>query len=266
MVGLIVVGAALSSQLVARIGARPLITFGPLLAAGGMFWLSRITEHSTYAGGLLGPMMLTGLGMGLTFVPLSLVALAKVPNKDTGVASSLLNTGQQVGGSIGLAILGTVAWSAVASNTKSAIAATHGAHLSTAAQTAIGNHALAYGFGQRVPGVGRDLAPRGGHRAGDDPDQAGGHGRASTRWRHRCYGQTVAREHGKPGQERRVTTSRRPGLRSCLWLTICSSCTPPPAPLPLDEFTDWYDNEHVPARLALRTGSVRWPGSARRTR
>jgi hypothetical protein len=71
-----------------------------------------------------------------------------VPNKDTGVASSLLNTGQQVGGSIGLAILGTVAWSAVASNTKSAIAATNGAHLSTAAQTAISNHALAFGFGK----------------------------------------------------------------------------------------------------------------------
>ena len=148
MVGMIVVGAGLSSQLVARIGARPLITGGPLLAAVGMLWLSRVTEHSTYAGGLLGPMMLTGLGMGLTFVPLSLVALAKVPNKDTGVASSLLNTGQQVGGSIGLAILGTVAWSAVASNTKSAIAATHGAHLSAAAQTALGNHALAYGFGK----------------------------------------------------------------------------------------------------------------------
>jgi EmrB/QacA subfamily drug resistance transporter len=148
MVALIVVGAGLSSQLVARIGARPLMTVGPLLAAGGMLWLSRITEHSTYAGGLLGPMMLVGLGMGLTFVPLSLVALAKVPNKDAGVASALLNTGQQVGGSIGLAILGTVAWSAVASNTKSAIAATHGAHLSAAAQTALSNHALAYGFGR----------------------------------------------------------------------------------------------------------------------
>ncbi|HEY1705095.1 MAG TPA: MFS transporter [Trebonia sp.] len=148
MVAAIMVGAGLSSQLVARIGARPLITAGPLLAAGGMLWLSRITEQSTYAGGLLGPLMLTGLGMGLTFVPLSLVALAKVPHKDTGVASSLLNTGQQVGGSIGLAILGTVAWSAVASNTKSAITAAHGAHLSAAAQTALSNHALAYGFGR----------------------------------------------------------------------------------------------------------------------
>jgi MFS family permease len=148
MVATILLGAGLSSQFVARIGARPLMTVGPLIATGGLFWLSRISEHSSYAGGLLGPMMLTGLGMGLTFVPLSLVALAKVPDADAGVASSLLNTGQQVGGSIGLAILGTVAWSAVASNTKSAIAATHGAHLSTAAQGALTNHALAYGFGR----------------------------------------------------------------------------------------------------------------------
>jgi len=148
MVGAILLGAASSSQLVARIGARPLITGGPLVAAVGLFWLSRISEHSSYTGGLLGPMMLVGLGMGLTFVPLSLVALAKVPNKDTGVASSLLNTGQQVGGSIGLAILGTVAWSAVASSTKSALAAAHGAHLSPAAQLAVTNHALAYGFGR----------------------------------------------------------------------------------------------------------------------
>jgi EmrB/QacA subfamily drug resistance transporter len=148
MVATILFGAGLSSQLVARIGARPLITGGPLVATIGLLWLSRISENSTYAGGLLGPELLVGLGMGLTFVPLSLVALAKVPNKDTGVASSLLNTGQQVGGSIGLAILGTVAWSAVASSTKSAIAATGGAHLSPAGQVALANHALAYGFGR----------------------------------------------------------------------------------------------------------------------
>jgi hypothetical protein len=68
--------SALSAQLVSRIGARPLMTLGPVLAAGGMFWMSRLSEHSTYAGGLLGPIMLTGAGMGLTFLPLSLVSLA----------------------------------------------------------------------------------------------------------------------------------------------------------------------------------------------
>jgi hypothetical protein len=107
--------------------------------------------------------MLTGLGMGLTFVPLSLVALAKVPHKDTGAAASLLNTGQQVGGAIGLAVLGTVAWSAVASNTRSAVAAAQPrARLRVRA---------------RVPGGGGDRDPRGDHRAGDDPGQEVGPGR-----------------------------------------------------------------------------------------
>jgi EmrB/QacA subfamily drug resistance transporter len=152
MVSMIMVGAALSSQLVARIGARPLIIGGSAIAAGGMFWLSRLTEHSSYAGGLLGPMMLTALGLGLLFVPMSLVSLAKVPNSDAGAASSLLNAGQQVGGAIGLAVLGTVAWSAVYSNLRSTAAAAHGAaaHLTPAAakaaQTVAYNHALSYGF------------------------------------------------------------------------------------------------------------------------
>jgi EmrB/QacA subfamily drug resistance transporter len=147
MVAAIMVGAGLSSNLVTRIGARPLMIMGPAFAAGGLFWLSQVSEHSTYAGGLLGPMMLTGLGMGLTFVPLSLVSLAGVGNDDAGIAASLLNVGQQVGGSVGLAILGTVAWSAVASNLRSA-SATAGSHLSQAAQTAMSNHALAFGFGR----------------------------------------------------------------------------------------------------------------------
>jgi len=127
--------------------ARALLLAGSAVGAVGMLWLSQINEHSTYVGGLLGPMILTGFGMGLTFVPLSLVSLAGVSNDDAGVASSLLNTGQQVGGSIGLAILGTVAWSAVASNLHSA-AATAGANVSKAQQLAMSNHALAYGFGR----------------------------------------------------------------------------------------------------------------------
>ncbi len=96
-----------------RIGARPLLLVGSVFGAGGLFWLSQVKETSSYAGGLLGPMMVAAFGFGLMFVPLSLLALSKVREEDTGVASSLLNTGQQVGGSIGLAILGTVAWSFV---------------------------------------------------------------------------------------------------------------------------------------------------------
>ncbi len=93
MVAMIMLASGIASQLVARIGARPLMLAGSAIATGGMFWLSRINEHSHYASGLLGPMMVTAFGMGLIFVPISLVALAKVADNDAGVASSLLNIG-----------------------------------------------------------------------------------------------------------------------------------------------------------------------------
>lgn len=156
MVAMILVGTAAASQLVSRIGARPLMIAGSVIATGGMFWLSRITEHSHYVSGLLGPMMVTATGLGLIFVPLSLIALTRVANTDTGVASSLLNTGQQVGGALGLAVLGTVAWSAVSNSLRSQAAAAAAAaktatvHLSAAQQAALqkaaANHALATGF------------------------------------------------------------------------------------------------------------------------
>jgi hypothetical protein len=92
---------------------------GSASLAGGLFWLSRINGHSCHVGGLLGPMLIIAVGLGLLFVPMSLVPLTKVRNVGTGVASSLLNVGQQVSGSIGLAVLGTVVWSAVATSVRS---------------------------------------------------------------------------------------------------------------------------------------------------
>ncbi len=79
---------ALASPLVARFGPRPLILTGSAAVAGGMFWLSRVNEHSGYASHLLGPQFVISLGLGLVFVPLSLVALYKVAEQDSGVASS----------------------------------------------------------------------------------------------------------------------------------------------------------------------------------
>ena len=114
----VVIASALASRLVPRIGPRPLILAGAAAVAGGMFWFSRLTEHAGYAGQLLGPMLVTACGLGLVFVPLSLVALHNVAEQDSGVASSLLNTGQQVGGAIGLALLGTVAWTTVADSVR----------------------------------------------------------------------------------------------------------------------------------------------------
>src|SRR5215467_9433623 len=143
---------ALTQQGVNRIGPRPLLIAGSAVAAGGMFWASRLTEHSTFAGGMLGPELLLGAGLGPLFVLIFLVGLTKVDNNDTGVASGLVNVGQQVGGAIGLAIVGTVAWSAVASTRQSAAAAAAqaGAHPSAAQaaalQAQIYQHALAAGF------------------------------------------------------------------------------------------------------------------------
>src|SRR5215813_10644611 len=155
MVGMIMLMAGVSAQLVPRIGARPLLLAGSLIGAGGMFWLSQIDEHSTYVGGLLGPMMVTAAGLGMLFMPLTLVALSKVDDRDAGLASSLLNTGQQVGGSIGLALLGTVAWTVVANSIHSQVSAlaaaaakagkpvqAAGGHL----PRAIYDHALSVGF------------------------------------------------------------------------------------------------------------------------
>jgi EmrB/QacA subfamily drug resistance transporter len=150
MVAMIMAMAGVSTQLVPRIGARPLLLAGSAITTGGMFWLSRINEHSTYVGGLLGPMLVTAAGLGMLFMPATLVALSKVDDKDAGLASSLVNTGQQVGGAIGLAVLGTVAWTVVANTAKhsAAAAAKAGHSLQNAAQAkaAIYDHALAAGF------------------------------------------------------------------------------------------------------------------------
>jgi EmrB/QacA subfamily drug resistance transporter len=149
-----VLSSALASQLIPRVGPRALILAGITAVAGGTFWFSRLTEHAGYAGQLLGPILLTSCGLGLVFVPLSLVALHNVAEQDSGVASSLLNTGQQVGGAIGLALLGTVAWTAVANSIRTqaahaAAGATGGRPLpspGTPVPGSIYQHALAFGF------------------------------------------------------------------------------------------------------------------------
>jgi EmrB/QacA subfamily drug resistance transporter len=142
----VVIASALAGRLVARIGPRPLILAGAAAVAGGMFWFSRLTEHAGYAGQLLGPMLVTSCGLGLVFVPLSLVALHNVAEQDSGVASSLLNTGQQVGGAIGLAVLGTIAWSTVADTVRTTSAAIAAGQQPAQPPAQLAAHALATGF------------------------------------------------------------------------------------------------------------------------
>ena len=98
-----------------RIGPKPIVSSGLVLAAAGMTWLTRIGPHSGYATTILGPIIVTGLGMGLMFSTAFNTGTYGVRPQDTGVASASVNTGQQLGGSIGTALLNTIAASATAS-------------------------------------------------------------------------------------------------------------------------------------------------------
>ncbi|MEW2077796.1 MFS transporter [Streptomyces sp. NPDC013433] len=104
----IAVGAGLTARFLPVYGPKPFMVGGGVLAAAGLGWLTLTDVHSTYAGSVLGPMLVFSLGMGMEFVSLTLMALSDVPVRESGAASGLLNATQQVGGSLGLSILVTV--------------------------------------------------------------------------------------------------------------------------------------------------------------
>jgi EmrB/QacA subfamily drug resistance transporter len=110
----IIVAAGIASKLLPRTGPRSLMTGGFAAATLGMLWISRITPETSYLAHVLPAELLISLGMGLAFVPMSSTALFRVGEHDAGVASALVNTTQQVGGSLGTALLNTVAASATA--------------------------------------------------------------------------------------------------------------------------------------------------------
>ncbi|GAA2061974.1 MFS transporter [Williamsia deligens] len=115
-------------RLIPRIGVRPFLTIGPILAIAAMVSFTQLGVNSSYWP-FLGCLLLLGVGMGCSFVPLTMTAVNGVAPHETGLASALLNTGQQVGGAIGLAVFGTVFAHAAASR---------GADLGPAARTAAG--------------------------------------------------------------------------------------------------------------------------------
>jgi len=115
MIAMVVVSANLSNVvLMPRFGPKPLVIAGMLLAAGALVWLTRIGVHSGYASAVLPPLMVTGLGFGFTIAPSMNTGTFGVAPQDAGVASATLNTGQQIGGSIGTSLLNTIFASAVA--------------------------------------------------------------------------------------------------------------------------------------------------------
>jgi EmrB/QacA subfamily drug resistance transporter len=105
----IVIGAGAAQQLIRRIGVRATTVGGLVIATIGMLLFTRITENGTYLGQLFPAVIVTSIGLGLTFVPVTLLATTNVPAGDAGLASGLFNTSQQIGGALGLAILSTLA-------------------------------------------------------------------------------------------------------------------------------------------------------------
>jgi EmrB/QacA subfamily drug resistance transporter len=134
----IIVSATVASRLLPRFGPRPLAVTGFAMGTIGLLSLTQLTVGSSYPLHLVPSMLIISLGMGLVFVPLSSTALLGIPNHDAGVASALVNTMQQIGGSLGIAFLNTIATTATVS-----YVVAHGGHQSPAAIT----HGFATAFG-----------------------------------------------------------------------------------------------------------------------
>ncbi|TML39513.1 MAG: MFS transporter [Actinobacteria bacterium] len=128
LTGGFIIAASISSQLFARIGTKPVVVLGTLIAAGGLYWLSRIPVGGAYLSDILPGLLVVSLGMGGVFTGLTTAANAGVDEDKAGLAAGLLNTGQQLGAALGLAILSALA----TAETKSML---HGGH-DTVAQAA----------------------------------------------------------------------------------------------------------------------------------
>jgi EmrB/QacA subfamily drug resistance transporter len=108
--GTVIPVAGLSQALVTKIGPRPVMAVGLSLITGGMIWYSQIPVHASFASDLLPGYLMVGVGMAFAFIPMSIAALAGVRPDEAGLASGLINTSQQIGGALGVAIAATVAF------------------------------------------------------------------------------------------------------------------------------------------------------------
>ncbi len=106
----IIVAAGVASQLVTRIGFKPVLAAGMALISAGLLWFGQISADGGFVSDLLGPMLLAAVGLGFSFVPQTIAAVSGVRDREAGLASGLINTSQQVGGALGLALLSTVAF------------------------------------------------------------------------------------------------------------------------------------------------------------
>jgi EmrB/QacA subfamily drug resistance transporter len=119
----IIVSAGVASQLVTKLGFKPVLVTGLVLVAAGLMWFAQVPARGDYVSDLLGPMLLAAVGLGFAFVPMTIAAVTGVEPGDSGLASGLINTMQQVGGALGLGILAAIA----NSRTSDLMAGAHGA-------------------------------------------------------------------------------------------------------------------------------------------
>jgi len=133
----IIAGAGISQTVIPRFGVRNVAVFGMVLATAGLLYLTRLPVHGKYVADLLVGLVPLAIGMGLVFVPITLLGTSGVSNDDAGLASGLFNSAQQIGGSLGLAILATLAVSRTNHLTRHGAAASHANHL---AATVSGYH------------------------------------------------------------------------------------------------------------------------------
>jgi EmrB/QacA subfamily drug resistance transporter len=105
----IILSAGIASQLVTKVGFKPILATGMGLIALGLIWFSQISVHGTFLADILGPSLLAAVGLGFAFVPVTIAAVSGIADREQGLASGLINTSQQVGGALGLAILAAVA-------------------------------------------------------------------------------------------------------------------------------------------------------------
>jgi EmrB/QacA subfamily drug resistance transporter len=118
----IIVTAGAASGLVTRFGFKPVLVAGLVLTAVGLIWFSQVSADGSYVGDVLFPSLLAAVGLGLAFVSMTVAAVSGVEPHEAGLASGLINTSQQVGGALGLAVLATIA----NSQTDSAMTAAQG--------------------------------------------------------------------------------------------------------------------------------------------
>ena len=139
--GTAIVWSGLAAQLVTRVGVKPVLSAGMVFMTAGLVYFTQVSVNGSYVGDLLPGFLLISLGMGFSFVPISIAAVAGVEASEAGLASGLINTSQQIGGALGIAALSAVATSvtqdAVGRGTALPVALTDGFQVAFAAGAAV---------------------------------------------------------------------------------------------------------------------------------